>query len=105
MARGRVGEDLSIDEARRGAELCAANVLRALARELGDPGRLERVVRVAGYIHSAPGFTEQHLVLNGASELFLALLGDLGAHARSAVGVFGLPLGAAVEIDAVFAVS
>lgn len=104
VSRGTVGDGVTLEQARRAAELCAANVLRALARELGDPSRLERVLRVGGYVTSAPGFAEQHLVVNGASELFLALLGEVGLHARSAIGVPSLPLGASVEIDAFFAV-
>jgi enamine deaminase RidA (YjgF/YER057c/UK114 family) len=104
VSRGQVGRDVTLDEARRAAELCAANVLRALFRELGDPARLERVLRVGGYVTSAADFTEQHLVVNGASELFRSLLGDAGLHARSAIGVPNLPLGASVEIDAFFAV-
>jgi len=103
-SRGRVGQDTSVEDARRAAELCAANLLRTLLRELGDPRRLERVLRVAGYVQSAPGFSEQHLVLNGASEFLVSILGDAGAHARSAIGVAGLPLDASVEIDAMFAV-
>jgi enamine deaminase RidA (YjgF/YER057c/UK114 family) len=104
VSRGTVGRDVTLDEARRAAELCAANVLRALARELGVSSRIERVLRVGGYVASAPGFTEQHLVVNGASEFFLSILGEAGAHARSAIGVPSLPLGASVEIDAVFAI-
>jgi len=103
--RGTVGKDVGVAEAQRAAELCAANILRALLRELGDPARLVRMVRVAGYVQSAPAFTDQHLVLNGASELFATILGEAGLHARSAIGVSGLPLGAAVEVDAIAAVS
>jgi enamine deaminase RidA (YjgF/YER057c/UK114 family) len=103
-SRGPVGHDVTLEEARNAAELCAANVLRALLRELGSPHRLERLLRVAGYVQSAPGFGDQHLALNGASEFFVAILGEAGVHARSAIGVSGLPLGASVEIDAIFAV-
>lgn len=104
-SRGRVGEEVSLEEARRAAELCAANVLRAVLREVGDGARVERLLRVSGYVQSAPGYAEQHLVLNGASEFFLEILGERGAHARSAIGVPGLPLGASVELDALFAIS
>jgi enamine deaminase RidA (YjgF/YER057c/UK114 family) len=104
LSRGQVGAEVTLEEARRAAELSAANVLRALLRELGDPTRLERVLRVGGYVASAAAFHEQHLVVNGASELFLSILGEAGAHARSAIGVPSLPLGASVEIDAFFAV-
>lgn len=104
-SRGLVGRDLGVAEAKQAAELCAANLLRALLRELGTPDRLTRLLRLSGYVQSAPGFEEQHLVLNGASEFLVAVLGERGVHARSAIGVPGLPLGASVEIDALFAVS
>lgn len=102
---GRLGEEVSLEDARKAAELCAANILRALLRELGPSAPAPRLLRLGGYVQSTPSFTEQHLVMNGASEFFLDILGERGAHARSAIGVPALPLGAAVEIDAVFAVS
>ena len=96
---GSVPSQQSVAEAQRAAALCAANLLRVLAHELGSLERVERVLRVGGYVNSDPGFTEQHLVLNGASELLVAVLGEAGRHARSAMGVAGLPLGASVEVD------
>jgi enamine deaminase RidA (YjgF/YER057c/UK114 family) len=97
--RGRVPSEISVTEAQRAAALCAANLLRVLAQELGSLQRIERVLRIAGYVNSEPGFGEQHLVINGASELLIDVLGDAGRHARSAIGTAGLPLGASVELD------
>lgn len=96
---GSVPSQLSVPDAQRAAALCAANLLRVLARELGSLERVERVLRVGGYVNSDPGFTQQHLVINGATELLVAVLGEAGRHARSAMGVAGLPLGASVEVD------
>lgn len=96
---GSVPSLLSVPDAQRAAALCAANLLRVLAHELGSLERVERVLRVGGYVNSDPGFTQQHLVINGASELLVAVFGDQGRHARSAMGVAGLPLGASVEVD------
>ena len=92
---------MSVEDARRAAALCAANLLRVLAQELGSLERIERVLRISGYVNSEPGFSEQHLVINGASELLIEVLGDAGRHARSAIGTAGLPLGASVEVDMV----
>jgi enamine deaminase RidA (YjgF/YER057c/UK114 family) len=97
--QGSVPSQVSLAEATRAAALCAANSLRVLAGELGSLDRIERVLRLAGYVNSDADFTEQHLVMNGASELLVQVLGDAGKHARSAVGVAQLPLGATVEVD------
>jgi enamine deaminase RidA (YjgF/YER057c/UK114 family) len=100
---GKVGSEVGLEEAKRAAALCAANILRLLKVELGDLGRIERVVRLGGYVCSAEGFTDQHLVLNGASELIIEVLGEAGQHSRAAVGVSDLPLGSSVEVDAIVA--
>jgi enamine deaminase RidA (YjgF/YER057c/UK114 family) len=102
VSLGKVGLDLTVEEAKRAAALCAANVLRVVRAELGSLDRIVRVLRVGGYVSSVPDFTEQHLVINGASQLFLDVLGEAGRHARSAIGVAQLPLGASVEVDAIF---
>ncbi len=99
--RGKIGAELSVDEGKEAARLCAANTLRVLRDELGSLARIRRVLRIGGYVNTAPDFTDQHLVINGASELLVAVLGEAGQHARSAFGVAQLPLGAAVEIDAI----
>lgn len=102
---GRVGSVVSMEEAQRAAALCAANLLRLLRAELGSLDRIERVIRLGGYVCSADGFTDQHLVLNGASQLLLDVLGEAGAHTRAAVGVAELPLGSSVEVDAIVALT
>lgn len=97
--KGRLGDDLSVDEGRAAARLCALNGLAVLKDVAGDLDRIERIVKVVGYVNSADSFTEQPAVINGASELFGDVFGNAGQHARSAVGVNTLPLGAAVEVE------
>src|SRR5262245_61727774 len=100
---GRVGDQVSIEEARAGARLCALNLLAQARGFLGDLDRIERVVEVRGFVNAVPGFTQHPTVINGASDLFVEVFGDAGRHARFAVGVASLPAGAAVEVAAVFA--
>src|SRR6266545_4493536 len=83
------------------AKVCAVNVLAALKAELGDLGRVRRVVKVTGFVASEPGFTDQPKVINGASELFGEVFGEAGRHARAAVGVAALPLGVPVEVEVI----
>lgn len=90
---------VTVDDAYAAARVCALNALAAAASVLEDPDAIVSVVQVVGYIASATGFTGQPAVLNGASELFLEIFGDAGRHARSAVGVAALPLGAPVEVE------
>jgi len=97
---GKLGTDLTTDEGADLARTAALNVLAVGAAALGDLDRL-RVVKVTVFVASAPTFTEQHLVANGASELLGAVLGDAGVHARSAVGVPVLPLDSPVEVEAI----
>lgn len=99
VSKGSVPSQVSLAEAQKAAELCAANLLRVLAVELGSLERIERVLRVGGYVNSDPGFSEQHVVINAASELLIQVLGPAGKHARSAIGSAGLPLSASVELD------
>ncbi|HEY8414660.1 MAG TPA: RidA family protein [Thermaerobacter sp.] len=102
--RGKVGADVTPEQAYEAARLCALNIL-AVARALaGTLDRVRRVVKVVGFVNSAPGFTGQPQVVNGASELLAQVFGEAGRHARSAVGVSELPLNAAVEVEAVFRV-
>lgn len=101
LLRGKLGKDLTVKEGQKAAALAAANVLRALARKLGSLDAVVRIVKLGGYVSSAEGFTDQHLVVNGASELMVEVLGAAGRHSRAAVGVFELPLGAAVEVEAI----
>ena len=100
-SRGKVPSEVPLEDARKAAALCAANVLRLVRQELGSLDRVERVLRVTGYVNSDADFTEQHLVINGASQLFVDVFGDAGWHARSAVGMAQLPLGASVEVEAI----
>ena len=101
VSKGKVPSEISLDDARKAAALCAANVLRLVRQEVGSLDRVERVLKVTGFVNSDPDFTEQHLVINGASQLFLDVLGEAGWHARSAVGMAALPLGSSVEVEAV----
>ena len=97
--KGRMGDNISLEEADEAARMCAMNALAAVCAEAGGIDAIERIVRVTGYVNSTPEFTEQPKVVNGASELMLAIFGDAGRHARSAVGVSSLPLGAPVEVE------
>lgn len=99
-ATGKVGAELSAEEAKRHARTCALNALAAVHELVGLDG-VARVVKVVGFVASAEGFTGQPAVVNGASELLGEVFGEAGAHARSAVGVAELPLGAPVEIELV----
>ena len=96
---GKVGADVSPEEAKDLARTCALNALAAVKTIAGDLDRIARVVKVVGFVASAPDFTAQPAVVNGASELLGAALGDKGVHARSAVGVAVLPLDAPVEVE------
>ncbi len=97
--KGKVGDGVTPDEAREAARLCALNALAAVASEAGGLSNVRRIVKVTGYVASAPGFNGQPAVLNGASELLGDVFGEAGLHARSAVGVTELPLGACVEVE------
>jgi enamine deaminase RidA (YjgF/YER057c/UK114 family) len=98
-ATGKVGAEVSEEEAARLAATCALNALAAAASVAGGLAGIRRVVKVTGFVASAPGFTGQPKVVNGASQLLLDVLGEAGRHARSAVGVAVLPLDAPVEIE------
>ena len=99
--RGHLGGDIDVATGQKAAELCAVNILAQTKAALGDLSRIKRIVKINGFVASRPDFIEQHLVINGASNLLVAALGDAGKHARAAVGMAALPLNAAVEIDAV----
>lgn len=98
---GQLGVNLSTAEGQQAARSIAIDLLGTLHHELGDLERVERIVKLFCLVNSGPGFTEQHLVANGASELLQEAFGASGKHARSAVGVAQLPLGACVEIELV----
>jgi enamine deaminase RidA (YjgF/YER057c/UK114 family) len=96
---GKVGGEVSADEAKLLAERCALNAIAAVKAEVGELSRVRRVVKVVGFVASAPDFTGQPGVINGASELLGKVFGDAGQHARSAVGVAVLPLDSPVEVE------
>ena len=98
LVAGRVGESISLEEAQNAARQCAVNAMASLKAAVGDLDRVERIIKIEGYVASAPAFTEQHLVVNAASELFAMAFGEAGKHSRIAVGVTSLPLGAPVEL-------
>ena len=100
--RGLVGDELDLEAARACAQLCALNLLAQVKAATGSLSSIVRVIKLNVFVASHPHFTSQHLVANGASELFGDVLGEVGVHARSAVGVAVLPLNSPVEIDAVF---
>jgi enamine deaminase RidA (YjgF/YER057c/UK114 family) len=98
---GRLGEDRDIDYGKAAAEACALMIVAQLKKALGSLEKVERIVKLGVFVNSIPGFTEQPKVADGASQLMADLFGEAGRHARSAVGVPVLPLGAVVEIDAI----
>lgn len=104
LVTGRLGEDVSVEQGAAAAQACGLMILAQLKAALGSLSRVERVVKLGAFVNSTGDFTDQPKVANGASELMAAVFGDAGRHARSAVGVPVLPLGAAVEVDAIVAV-
>ena len=101
---GTVGGAVSPETAKAAARLCAINLLAQLRAAIGDLDRVERCVRLGGFIASTGDFTGHAPIMNGASDLMVEVLGDAGRHARSTIGVAGLPLGACVEVEGLFAV-
>jgi enamine deaminase RidA (YjgF/YER057c/UK114 family) len=99
MTTGKVGAEVTLEEAVACAQQCALNAIAAVKAEIGDLGLIKRIVKVVAFVASTPEFTGQPQVANGASELFGAVFGDAGVHARSAVGVSVLPLDAPVEVE------
>jgi enamine deaminase RidA (YjgF/YER057c/UK114 family) len=97
--RGHVGGELSLEAGMEAARACALNALSVVKNEVGDLSRIRRIVKVTGYVASAQDFHQQPKVVDGASLLLAEALGDKGTHARAAVGVNELPLGASVELD------
>ena len=102
---GKVGADIDVDQAKEAARLCALASLTALQSEIGDLERVTRIVKLLGFVNSAPGFEEQPKVIDGASGLLISLFGDRGRHARSAIGVAELPFNIAVEVEMVVQVA
>ncbi len=104
-AKGRLGDGVSIEDGQKAARACAINLLAQVKAALGDLDKVTRVVRLGGFINSAAGFTDGPKVMNGASDLMVAVFGDKGKHARSTVGVAALPADATVEVEGLFEVS
>jgi enamine deaminase RidA (YjgF/YER057c/UK114 family) len=105
MARGKCGAGHTAETAAPLARQCALQALAIVRAELGSLDRVTRVVRVGGFVASAPGFTQQPQVINGASQLLIDVFGDAGKHARAAVGMAELPLGVPVEVEFLFEVA
>jgi len=105
LRQGRVGEDITIDDAREDAKRVMINALAVLRSHIGSLDAVKRCIKMTGYIASSPDFTEQPKVLNAASDLLHEIFGEVGRHARAAVGVTVLPLNASVEIEFIFEVA
>jgi enamine deaminase RidA (YjgF/YER057c/UK114 family) len=101
---GKVGAEVTVEEGQTAARLCILNTLSRLQEHLGDLNRVKNVVKVLGFVASAPGFGRQPEVLNGASQLLIDTFGDAGRHTRSAIGTSELPRNIPVEIEAIFEV-
>ncbi len=103
LIKGRLGEDMAVEQGAAAAKRCAISLLAQLKKACdGDFSRLSRAVKLVGFVNSTPDFIDQPKVINGASDFLVAVLGDAGRHARSAVSAVSLPLGVAVEIEAIF---
>jgi len=102
---GKLGRELGIEEGQQAARLCALNLIAHLRAALeGDLDRVTRCVRIAGFVNSVPDFVSQSQIINGASDVFVQVFGDVGRHTRMAVGVSALPYDVAVEVEGVFEV-
>jgi enamine deaminase RidA (YjgF/YER057c/UK114 family) len=97
--KGKVGKDVSIDEAKKAAELCVINGLNQLKSALGDLDRIKKFIKLSGFVNCEPNFVDHATVLNGASDFIIRIFEELGKHARIAVGVNSLPLNSCLEID------
>jgi len=97
--KGKVGGDLTLEDGQKAAEICALNCLAAVKSVIGDLDKIERIVKLTVFVNNVDGYGDQPKVANGASELIGKIFGEIGKHARSAVGLNGLPLNAAVEIE------
>lgn len=98
---GKVGREFSIEDGQKAARICAINILANLKGALGDLEKVRRIVKVTGFVNAVADFNEPQKVVNGASDLLTEVLGERGKHSRSAIGVATLPLGVAVEVEAI----
>lgn len=99
---GCLGADMTVEQGAAAARVCAINTLAALEAYLGDLNRIKRCVKILGFVAGTNGFRNQAQVINGASQVFIDVFGEMGRHARSAIGSNGLPLGLAVEVESIF---
>ena len=102
--KGKIGAGVDEAAATAAARLCVVNILAQAKAALGDLGRIERCIRLGGFMNTAPGFSAIAPIMNGASDVMVAVLGDRGRHARSTIGVAEVPLDSAVEVEALFAI-
>ena len=102
--KGKVTDE-NMEDAKKSAKICAVNILAQLKRELGSLDKISKIVKLSGFVNSAPEFTKHPLVINAASDMLFELFGEKGQHARVAMGVASLPLGSMTEIDAVVEIS
>ena len=102
IIKGKVGKDLNLEEAQKAASLCALNILAQLKKICGNLDQVKGCVKITGYVNSLDSFVDQPKVINGASDLISKILGDKGKHTRAAISANSLPLGAAVEVEAIF---
>jgi enamine deaminase RidA (YjgF/YER057c/UK114 family) len=98
---GKVGREISIEDGQKAAMICAINILAILKSAAGDLDRIGRIVKLVGFVNGAPDFIEPQKIVNGASDFLVAVLGEKGRHARSAIGVGTLPFGVAVVVEAI----
>ncbi|MFZ4686095.1 MAG: RidA family protein [Hyphomonadaceae bacterium] len=101
LIKGRLGEDMTVEQGQQAARACAINLIAQIKSALGDLDRVTRIVKLGGFVNAAGDFTDIPKVVNGCSDLMVEIFGDKGRHARAAVACPVLPMGAAVEVDAV----
>ena len=105
VAKGQLGAGVSVEDGQKAARVCAINILAQVKVALGDLDKVVRVVKLTGFVNSAPGFGDGPKVMNGASDLMVAAFGEKGKHSRSTIGVAALPSDAAMEVEALLEVS
>jgi len=105
VAQGRLGAGVSIEDGQKAARACAVNLLAQVKSAIGDLDKVVRVVRLGGFVNTAAGFVDAPKVMNGASDVMVAVFGDKGKHARTTVGVAALPADAAIEVEGLFEIS
>ncbi len=106
MMKGKLGEELTLEEGQKASILCVANILAQAKKAMNDDlGKIKNCIKITGYVNSSNNFIDQPKVINPASETLSAVFGDSGKHTRAAVSVNSLPLGVAVEIDAIFEIN